>query len=194
MAGSSLLHIALFGILLCRMQVICQTSPPTLTDVRKDLLDLDSYVDNKLRAIDTKIQQTACYNQGHTIVTFLARLVTPDYGTIAAKATLKFEKTTENVGNGYDNKTGIFTAPVKGLYHFTASARQSRSGYLHLGLYRNDEEMAVSVGVNYNSLTIGATFTLQSGDHVLVKNIWTQSSGIVGAGQSYFSGHLVHVM
>ncbi|VDI48063.1 Hypothetical predicted protein [Mytilus galloprovincialis] len=58
MAGSSLLHIALFSILLCRMQVTCQTSPPTLTDVRKDLLDLDSYVDNKLKAIDTKIQQT----------------------------------------------------------------------------------------------------------------------------------------
>ncbi|VDI48064.1 Hypothetical predicted protein [Mytilus galloprovincialis] len=113
---------------------------------------------------------------GHTIVTFLARLVTPDYGTIAAKATLKFEKTTENVGNGYDNKTGIFTAPIKGLYHFTASARQSRSGYLHLGLYRNDEEMAVSVGVNYNSLTIGATFTLKSGEHVLriKKSTWLE--------------------
>ncbi|CAC5395119.1 C1QL [Mytilus coruscus] len=176
------------------MQVICQTSPPTLTDVRKDLLDLDSYVDHKLKAIDTKIQQTACYNQGHTIVTFLARLITPTHGTIAAKATVKFEKTIENIGNGYDNKTGIFTAPSKGLYHFTASARQSQSGYLHLGLFRNDEEMAASVGVNYNSLTIGTTFTLQSGDRVHVENIWDRSSGIVGAGQSYFSGHLVHVM
>ncbi|XP_052072543.1 heavy metal-binding protein HIP-like [Mytilus californianus] len=132
--------------------------------------------------------------QSPSVVTFLARLISPSYGSIAAKATVKFERITENIGSGYNSGTGIFTAPTKGLYHFTASARQSRSGYLHLGLFRNEEEMAVSVGVNYNSLTIGATFTLQSGDRVYVKNIWSRSSGIVGAGQSYFSGNLVHKM
>lgn len=89
---------------------------------------------------------------------------------------------------------GFFTAPTKGLYHFTASARQSQSGYLHLGLFRNNEQMAVSVAANFNSLTISATLTLQSDDHVYVKNVWDQPSGIVGDGQSYFSGSLVHKM
>ncbi|VDI80001.1 complement C1q-like protein 4 isoform X2 [Mytilus galloprovincialis] len=128
------------------------------------------------------------------IVTFLARLITPDYGSIAGKATVKFEKIIENIGSAYNSATGIFTAPSKGLYQFTASARQSHSGYLHLGLFRNTEEMAVSVALNFNSLTIGASFTLESGDSVFVKNIWTQSSGIVGGGQTYFSGHLIHKM
>lgn len=127
-------------------------------------------------------------------MTFLARLVSPPYGDIATKATVKFETIKENIGNGYNSGTGIFTAPTKGLYHFTASARQSRSGYLHLGMYRNGEEMAVSVALNYNSLTIGTTFTLQSGDRVYVKNIWSQASGIVGGGQTYFSGSLLHKM
>ncbi|XP_063397776.1 complement C1q-like protein 2 isoform X1 [Mytilus trossulus] len=129
-----------------------------------------------------------------SIVTFLARLVSPAYGAIAAKATVKFEAIKENIGNGYNSGTGIFTAPTKGLYHFTASARQSRSGYLHLGMFRNGEEMAVSVALNYNSLTIGTTFTLQSGDRVYVKNIWSRASGIVGGGQTYFSGSLLHKM
>ncbi|XP_063397778.1 collagen alpha-1(VIII) chain-like [Mytilus trossulus] len=132
--------------------------------------------------------------QSPSIVTFLALLISPPYGSIAAHATVKFERITENIGSGYNSGTGIFTAPIKGLYHFTASARQSKSGFLHLGLFRNNAQMAVSVAVNFNSLTIGATLTLQSGDRVYVKNVWDQPSGIVGAGQSYFSGSLVHKM
>lgn len=54
--------------------------------------------------------------------------------------------------------------------------------------------MAVSVATNFNSLTIGATLTLQSGDHVYVINIWDKTSGIIGSEQSYFSGSLVHKM
>ncbi|CAC5386335.1 C1QL [Mytilus coruscus] len=148
----------------------------------------------EIESIKETLQRQSKKPRGPSIVTFLARLISPSYGSITAKATVKFERITENIGSGYNSGTGIFTAPTKGLYHFTASARQSRRGYLHLGLFRNEEEMAVSVGVNYNSLTIGASFTLQSGDRVYVKNIWSRPSGIVGAGQSYFSCNLVHKM
>ncbi|OPL33036.1 hypothetical protein AM593_00006, partial [Mytilus galloprovincialis] len=108
----------------------------------------------------------------------LALLMSPPYGSIAAYATVKFERITENIGSGYNSGTGIFTTPIKGLYHFTASARQSQSGFLHLGLFRNNLQMAVSVARNFNSLTIGATITLQSGDRVYVKNVSDQPSGI----------------
>ncbi|CAC5357827.1 C1QL [Mytilus coruscus] len=151
------------------------------------------YLQGSAKTIETS-QTVRETGQSPLIVTFLARLISPDYGTIAGKATVKFEKIIENIGSAYNSGTGVFTAPTKGLYHFTASARQSHSGYLHLGLFRNTEEMAVSVALNYNSLTIGATFTLESGDSVFVKNIWTQSSGIVGGGQTYFSGNLIHKM
>jgi hypothetical protein len=128
------------------------------------------------------------------VVVFLARLVNPVYGTIPAKAIVVFENVLENINNDYNKHSGVFTAPIRGLYHFTASARQSRSGYLHLGLFKNAKEMAVSVAVNYNSLTISVALILDKKDHVYVKNIWNKSSGIVGAGQSYFSGHLVQRM
>ena len=125
---------------------------------------------------------------------FLARLVNPTHGTIPGKTIVVFENVLENTDNDYNKHSGVFTAPIRGLYHFTASARQSRSGYLHLGLFKNAKEMAVSVAVNYNSLTISVALILDKKDHVYVKNIWTQSSGIVGVGQSYFSGHLVQRM
>ncbi|XP_063419143.1 complement C1q-like protein 2 [Mytilus trossulus] len=162
----------------------------------KQLDRLENKVQEMQKQYSTEIKSVkeTLLKQSPSIVTFLARLVSPAYGAIAAKATVKFEAIKENIGNGYNSGTGIFTAPIKGLYHFTASARQSRSGYLHLGMFRNGEEMAVSVALNYNSLTIGTTFTLQSGDRVYVKNIWSRASGIVGGGQTYFSGSLLHKM
>ncbi|CAG2246727.1 C1QL [Mytilus edulis] len=113
----------------------------------------------QLDRLENKVQEMQKqYNA--EIETVKETLLKQTYGAIAAKATVKFETIKENIGNGYNSGTGIFTAPTKGLYHFTASARESRSGYLLLGIFRNGEEMAVSVALNYNSLTIGATFTL----------------------------------
>ncbi|XP_063419139.1 complement C1q-like protein 2 [Mytilus trossulus] len=164
--------------------------------IAKQLDRLENKVQEMQKQYSTEIKSVkeTLLKQSPSIVTFLARLVSPAYGAIAGKATVKFETIKENIGNGYNSGTGIFTAPTKGLYHFTASARQSRSGYLHLGMFRNGEEMAVSVALNGNSLTIGTTFTLQSGDRVYVQNIYSRASGIVGAGQTYFSGSLLHKM
>ncbi|KAM9425340.1 cerebellin 11 [Pholidichthys leucotaenia] len=41
--------------------------------------------------------------------------------------TLVFKRVFSNIGNGYDVNTGIFTAPVNGLYHFTFSTYGSNS-------------------------------------------------------------------
>ncbi|KAK3106498.1 hypothetical protein FSP39_021171, partial [Pinctada imbricata] len=38
--------------------------------------------------------------------------------TTTASVPIKFQRVTRNDGKGYSNQTGIFTAPVGGLYHF----------------------------------------------------------------------------
>lgn len=57
--------------------------------------------------------------------------MSPDYVSIAPYKIVKFQGITEHNGRGYNSGHGIFTALTNGLYNFTASARQSRKGYLH---------------------------------------------------------------
>lgn len=57
--------------------------------------------------------------------------MSPDYGSIAPYKIVKFQGIKENIGRGYNSGTGIFTVLTNSLYNFTASARQSRKGYLH---------------------------------------------------------------
>ncbi|XP_063419202.1 uncharacterized protein LOC134702024 [Mytilus trossulus] len=185
------------------MTELAQLQQQTLDSLDKKMADIEKKNEMKLQDTENRNSLTISHLQkqlndmkklGPSIVTFLALLISPTYGSIAVQATVKFQKTIENIGSGYNTETGIFTAPTKGLYQFTASARQSHNGFLHLGLFRNNEQMSVSVAANSISLTIGATFTLQSGDRVCVKNVWDKPSGIVGVGQTYFSGSLVHKM
>ncbi|CAG2221559.1 C1QL [Mytilus edulis] len=182
---------------------LTRTQQQKLDSLDHKMADIEKKIEMKLQDSEKRNSLTISHLQkqindmkelGPSIVTFLALLISPTYGSIAVQATVKFQKTIENIGSGYNTETGIFTAPTKGLYHFTASARQSQSGYLHFGLFRNNEQMSVSVAANFISLTIGATFTLQSGDRVYVKNVWDKPSDIVGVGQTYFSGSLVHKM
>ena len=60
----------------------------------------------------------------------------------ASTSPLSYSGTTVNVENGMDSSTGIFTAPISGIYafHFTAL---SDSGYSdHLKLMHNDNQVA----------------------------------------------------
>ena len=56
-------------------------------------------------------------------VAFHARCST----SLTSKSTLIFNSVQSNEGNGYDGKTGIFTAPIPGVYMFLVSVRNVSS-------------------------------------------------------------------
>ncbi|XP_063413026.1 complement C1q subcomponent subunit C-like [Mytilus trossulus] len=59
--------------------------------------------------------------------------------------TLVFDKVYLNEGGGYNAHTGLFTAPVNGIYYFAVTF-MAQSGNTHLLLLKNNHEIARGYG------------------------------------------------
>jgi hypothetical protein len=86
---------------------------------------------------------------------------------------LIFEKTFTYEGTGYDTSTGLFTAPVGGLYQFDVHtcAAYKKSTYLGLVLEGN----VIAADANYGDAShgcnnFGAIIRVKSGEQVWVKS------------------------
>ncbi|XP_069127251.1 caprin-2-like [Argopecten irradians] len=112
---------------------------------------------------------------------------------IALHQTIVFEDASVNVGNGYDNSTGIFTCPYNGLYEFATtivSAGEQHNlnfemmmdttqiAYVHATLYEYDMGAQVAV------------VQCKQGQRVLVRQAKGSPHGLPGEFCT-FSGHLI---
>ncbi|XP_060601248.1 complement C1q and tumor necrosis factor-related protein 9A-like isoform X3 [Ruditapes philippinarum] len=83
-----------------------------------------------------------------------------------------FTKSLINEGTGYDTSTGIFTAPVGGLYQFIVHTCTYYAKYAHIGLVWEDK--VIAAGLNYDKdydtcSTVGAIVRVRSGEKIWVK-------------------------
>ncbi|XP_028408349.1 complement C1q-like protein 2 [Dendronephthya gigantea] len=62
--------------------------------------------------------------QGKTLVAFQATLTSGNIGPNYSLGAIRFNTVDLNTGNGYNPSTGKFTAPIAGLYQFSASYLQ----------------------------------------------------------------------
>lgn len=120
-------------------------------------------------------------------------------GSGAAKVTLDAELYDSN--SNFDTTLGRYTAPVNGLYHFSATvatADVSGIGY-ECWLYKNG--VAVKAGQAYisgatnpgfNNATVSGDVPLSAGDYIELFQIGQVSgTGITGAVNTFMDGHLV---
>ena len=108
--------------------------------------------------------------------------------SLTSKSTLIFGSVRNNEGNGYDGNTGIFTAPVPGVYMFLVSVRNvsSKSGS-NVSLVVQGSEQVATEGSGVR--TAHTVVKLKKGEQVWVSTKETYFSCEFST--SFFTGALI---
>ena len=124
----------------------------------------------------------------------------PAISNLGAGQTIVFDKVITNVGNAYDNMTGIFTAPVRAVYVFEMTLMTDFGKHQYLELVQNGQHIIWNYGQAANQLDSSSrtvTVELAKGAKVWIrtKNNASHGSGVVhGHTFSTFSGWLYTVL
>ncbi|XP_035619618.2 uncharacterized protein LOC118376914 [Oncorhynchus keta] len=131
-------------------------------------------LETRLSASESQVEELKRATADRPKVAFSAGLT--DSGTVgpfAAETTLVYTKIFSNIGKAYNPATGVFTAPVRGLYYisFTAMSVQT-SFYFYACMYKNGQKILYSQGYNaggYETLSNGVSLELEEGDVVYMR-------------------------
>ena len=108
---------------------------------------------------------------------------------LGAGQTVIFDEVLTNEGNGYDDRTGVFTCLVAGNYMFVVDSHSLGPTSLHV--YLNKKIVAslyASPSKGYLQMSRTVILKLKKGDHVKVVNHLTATGVVYNQGYSGFSG------
>ncbi|XP_052081376.1 complement C1q tumor necrosis factor-related protein 6-like [Mytilus californianus] len=116
--------------------------------------------------------------------------------TLSSNAIVKFDKLWTNNLNAYDVTTGVFTAPMPGLCHYSAVVMSEVGKTLFLHLWHNDTMTAGSYtqGDGYKTGTFDVVLNLKKGDRIYIRcKGGHDSQKILSDGNNYstFSGYVI---
>ncbi|XP_054615941.1 uncharacterized protein LOC129171377 isoform X2 [Dunckerocampus dactyliophorus] len=161
----------------------------------EDLTTLGTKVDaeeTKLKGLTTRVTTLEKARQ----VAFTAMINDEENKFNKFGETVVFSNVKTNVGNNYNKATGIFTAPIKGLYFFTLTYH-THGGSIDLCVYKNKEWMSRMRNTDnkyHGSETNSLVMQLEKEDtvYVAVYAEHTLHDYQCCHHQSIFSGYLIH--
>ncbi|KAM9335819.1 complement C1q-like protein 4 [Symphorus nematophorus] len=116
------------------------------------------------------------------------------HGPFSTDKTLVYNKLVTNIGNAYNPATGVFVAPVAGVYSFTFFYHAGGEQIAHLSLMKNSDFIVRTSDHKSGSDTAdnggnAACLQLQRGDQVFVR--MTAGSHVWATDHTSFSGFLI---
>ncbi|XP_022617748.1 complement C1q tumor necrosis factor-related protein 3-like [Seriola dumerili] len=169
----------------------------------------DLVVDQRAELNVLKTRLTSTENELQTIrtntesskVAFSAALTDSGLlGPFNTDTTIVYSNVFTNIGKAYNPVTGIFTAPVKGVYYFRFTGMDYRSA-VHMGaaLYKNNQRIMLTYEINVNNgyfehMSNGVTLELEKGDVVFLR--LPANKGLYDNNESHntFSGFLLFTL
>ncbi|XP_053389430.1 complement C1q tumor necrosis factor-related protein 3-like [Mercenaria mercenaria] len=166
--------------------------------VSKEIDDLRAERAKTLEEYDNKIKE---FGEAAVVPNIAFKARTPSSLDPDDNAVIVFTKNIVNIGNAYDNTTGIFTAPIDGAYLFTSQLCLQSGKHITFGIYIENIVYALSryYGIgegDYICFNIETTAVLKANQRVSVKS-WSATTGNILLEEenhrwNVFSGTLIH--
>ncbi|XP_039633299.1 complement C1q-like protein 4 [Perca fluviatilis] len=122
-------------------------------------------------------------------------------GPFPKDTTLIYKNIITNIGNAYNPNTGVFTAPLKGAYHFewTVGARGDNGAHSSAaGLVKNSEHIFMAWDEqetkHFGTASNGVTLLLEVGDVVFLRLVANTMADDNAYHLTTFSGNLLFPM
>ncbi|XP_048020570.1 cerebellin 14 [Megalobrama amblycephala] len=157
----------------------------------------------RMKSMEKEMEQLRTQNTERMKVAFSASLSASSdrkyFGPHAEETTLVYENAYTNIGNAYDVNTGIFTAPVKGVYFFNFVVFNPYALSTGVRLLKNGNFVVAASdnppGQDTEDTTCNSvTLLLEQGDQIYLQllnqcriytDMWKRNT---------FSGHLLFTM
>ncbi|XP_050950132.1 complement C1q tumor necrosis factor-related protein 3-like [Labeo rohita] len=181
------------------LPVECDAATGNQQSCLKDLYPLLAEMNSTLKSLKASMDQEHFRRKEKHNIAFTAALGNrEDVGPFNTDVPLVYKKVFLNAGSCYNAGTGIFTAPVKGVYFFSFSGHNKTSRAMALRLVKNGESLTVvynhaltNAGGRFESLSNSITLMLEKGDQIsmhLWANTWVFDNH---DSLTLFTGHLV---
>ncbi|XP_062321830.1 uncharacterized protein LOC134023599 isoform X10 [Osmerus eperlanus] len=141
----------------------------------EELKAFDAALETRLSLSECHVEELKAENEGRPKVAFYTALTDSGHvGPFNTDTSLVYSKVFTNIGNAYSPVTGVFTAPVRGVYYFRFTAADNRcSGSIGIHMHKNDllimGNYALTNDRHRKYVVNAVTLELEQGDMIMMR-------------------------